>query len=244
MDFQDFFAETLFDLAQAVYVKPTMEELCQFLAMRICPSGEISRVYVGRLDPDGIIRTEGSFGYSINTRIGELETPLDTSRPMPHALQTREVYVANHDEVQRDFPEYTPLDRSSPWIATAVAPTLGRHVFVFRLQCRIEDKKTVALYFKAASAILSFFDFDHAQPQTRILTKSKLPKALFGQPLTPRQTEILEFIEERKTNVEIAELLGYSESLIKQESMIVYAKLGINGRQELLRSAEPRAQMR
>lgn len=244
MDFRDYLAETLFDLAHAVYVKPTMEELCQFLAIRICPSGEVSRVYVGRLDSDGIIRTEGSFGYSINIGIGEKETLLGTSRPMTYALQTRQVYVANREEVTRDFPEYIPLDRRSPWIATAAVPTLGRHVFVFRLQYCIEDKEPITQYFKAAGSLLSFYDFKNAQPDTRILTKAKLPKELFGQPLTPRQTEILEFINERKTNIQIADSLGYSESLIKQESMIIYAKLGVKGRQEILHPAEQKEQIR
>lgn len=234
MAFQDYRAATLFDLAHAVYVKPTMEELCQFLAMRICPSGELSRVYVGRLDPDGVIRTQGSFGYSIDTRISELETSIETVRPMPYALQKREVYLANRDEVLRDFPDYSPFDHRSPWLATAVIPTLGRHVFVFRLQCTISDKDSMLMYFKAVGALLSFYSFSDAQPETRIITKSRLQKSLLGQALTPRQSEILELIMERKTNVQIANILGYSESLIKQESIIIYAKMGVSGRQEIL----------
>ena len=236
MNFQDYFAETLFDLAHAVYVKPTMEELCQFLAIRICPSGELSRVYVGRLDIDGIIRTENSFGYSTNIGIDELETSLDTVRPMPRALKTREVYVANREEVLRDFEDYSPLDQRSPWIATAVVPTFGKYVFVFRLQCRVEDRDSLALYFKAVGAILSFYDFGNCQSETKLMTKSKSQRLMLGQALTPRQSEILELIIERKTNTQIANDLGYSESLIKQESMIVYAKLGVKGRQEILHS--------
>ena len=236
MNFQDFLADTLFDLAHAVYVKPTTEDLCQFLAMRICPSGELSRVYVGRLDSDGIIRTESSFGYSTNIEIDELETSLDTLRPMPHALKKREVYVANREEVLRDFQDYSPFDQRSPWVATAVVPTLGRHVFVFRLQCPIRDKESVVLYFKAVGALLSFYDFRGSMSETRLIAKSKLNENLLGQALTSRQSEILQLIIERKTNMQIANDLGYSESLIKQESMIIYAKLGVKGRQEILHS--------
>ena len=237
MNFQDYLAETLLDLAHAVYAHPTMEELCQFLAIRICPSGELTRVYVGRLDSDGIIRTEGSFGYSTNIGIDELETSMETSRPMPHAFKKREVYVANREEVLHDFEDYSPLDERSPWLATAVVPTLGKHVFVFRLQCRIEDKEPISIYFKAVGAILSFFDFGSSQSETKLITKSKFQNSLLGQALTPRQSEILEHILERRTNVQIANVLGYSESLIKQESMIIYAKLGVNGRQEILHSS-------
>lgn len=236
MDFQDHLAETLFDLAHAVYARPSLDELCQFLAMRICPSGEVARVYVGRLDSDGVIRTETSFGYSTETKVSELETPLETLRPMPFSLQKGEVYIANHEEVVRDFPDYVPLDQRSPWNATAVVPTLGRHVFVFRLQIFTEKKESLLLYFRAAGAILSFCDFQVSSPDTKLMAKTKLPETLLGQFLTHRQQTILKLILDRKTNVQIANFLGYSESLIKQETMIVYAKLGVNGRQELLHS--------
>ena len=237
MVFQDYLAETLFDLVHVVYANPTMEELCQFLAMRICLSGELARVYVGRLDSDGIIRTEGSFGYSTNIGIDQLETSLETSRPMPHAFKKREVYVANREEVLRDFQDYSPFDERSPWLATAVVPTLGKHVFVFRLQCHIEDKEPISIYFKAVGAILSFFDFGNSQSKTKLITKAATHNSLLGQALTSRQSEILEYIVERMTNVQIANTLGYSESLIKQETMIIYAKLGVNGRHDILYSS-------
>lgn len=155
---------------------------------------------------------------------------------MPHALKTREVYVANREEVLRDFQDYSPFDQRSPWIAIAVVPTLGRHVFVFRLQCPIRNKDSIALYFKAVGALLSFYDFSGSMTGTRLISKSKLNESLLGQALTSRQSEILELIIERKTNMQIANDLGYSESLIKQESMIIYAKLGVKGRQEIFHS--------
>ena len=161
---------------------------------------------------------------------------MEMLRPMPSAFKRQEVYVANRAEVIRDFPEYIPLDQRSPWVATAIVPTLGKHVFVFRLQFHVKEKEPILLYFKAVGAILSFYEFRDSQSDTRLITKSKLQKSLLGQNLTPRQFEILELIGKRNTNAQIADVLGYSESLIKQESMIIYAKLGVSGRQEILHS--------
>jgi DNA-binding CsgD family transcriptional regulator len=52
--------------------------------------------------------------------------------------------------------------------------------------------------------------------------------------LTARQWNILKLIRRGKTNPEIAEDLGFSESLVRHESMKIYSTLSINGRKELI----------
>jgi DNA-binding CsgD family transcriptional regulator len=56
---------------------------------------------------------------------------------------------------------------------------------------------------------------------------------LFGKALTVRQEEILKMIRMGETNEAIAEKIGYSASLVKQETMLIYSKLGISGRRDL-----------
>ena len=56
---------------------------------------------------------------------------------------------------------------------------------------------------------------------------------LHGKPLTSRQREIAELVKQGLTNEAIADKIGYSPSLVKQETMIVFSKLGISGRKEL-----------
>lgn len=50
--------------------------------------------------------------------------------------------------------------------------------------------------------------------------------------LTERQEVILKLISEGRTNGDIADVLGYSESLIRQETIRIYAHLGCSGRAE------------
>ena len=50
--------------------------------------------------------------------------------------------------------------------------------------------------------------------------------------LTERQQVILRLISEDRTNLVIGELLGYSESTIRQETIKIFAKLGCTGRHE------------
>jgi DNA-binding CsgD family transcriptional regulator len=66
--------------------------------------------------------------------------------------------------------------------------------------------------------------------------KSKtLKRSQANEALSERQLLILKLISENRTNILISELLGYSESTIRQETIKIYAKLGCNGREEASR---------
>lgn len=60
---------------------------------------------------------------------------------------------------------------------------------------------------------------------------------MYGKSLTERQSEILVLIKSAMTNSMIAERIGYSESLVRRETIIIYAKLGIRGRKDLFNKA-------
>ena len=52
--------------------------------------------------------------------------------------------------------------------------------------------------------------------------------------LTERQTHILRLISEDQTNLSISDLVGYSESTIRQELIKIYTKLGCTSRKEAI----------
>jgi LuxR family maltose regulon positive regulatory protein len=56
---------------------------------------------------------------------------------------------------------------------------------------------------------------------------------LFGKSLTPRQEKILDLMRSGLTNEDIAQKIGYSSSLVKQETMLIFSKLGVSGRKDL-----------
>lgn len=54
----------------------------------------------------------------------------------------------------------------------------------------------------------------------------------FDHDLTERQQIILRLISENRTNLAISEILGYSESTIRQETISIFANLNCAGRKE------------
>ena len=240
MFFDDALSKTILDLGELVYQEPPPSVLCQFLATRICPSGELVRVCVGRVDRDGFIRPTASFGYPVDSKLMETEIPLESNRPLPEAIKQKKIILLNKEDILERYPEYQPIDMRSPWASSALVPTMGIYAFAFLSQQKIIEKEFYEIYYKIVGQLLSFYNFDRAMTINKLvetdgwISKISEPQPKKGGALTERQKQILDQIKEKKTNGQIAEHLGYSESLIRQETIIIYAKLGIKGRKELI----------
>ena len=98
----------------------------------------------------------------------------------------------------------------------------------------------MSIYFESIANLLSFYPYVHdsyavVEPR-RVLNNHSYDESSTGmrdKSLTARQRTILELIQEGQTNLQIAGVIGYSESLVRQESVLIYAKLGIRGRIDL-----------
>jgi len=62
--------------------------------------------------------------------------------------------------------------------------------------------------------------------------------AIEGLILSSRQMEILDHMAEGKTNAAIARVIGFSESTVRQETIEIYRKLGVNDRRSAVVSAQ------
>lgn len=247
MDFSESHIRNLFEISRIVYNNPAPAELCSLLATRVCPSGEVSKVYLGSLRGDGFFRTISSFGYSIDSGVENYEIPLDSKRPIPKAYKNSKIVITKPEVVLSEFPDFVQTDLNAPWSAIVAVPMYGGgYIFVFRLQGKVEDLQFAEVYFGAIRSLLSHYRFeDHLHPCGPTRNRStKMPivdshkRELFGKELTVRQRTIFNLILEGFTNSSIAEQLSYSESLIRQETVVIYAKLGVSGRKELLPEEE------
>ena len=242
MNFSDRQIHNLFEIARIVYLGPEPSELCTQLATRICPQGELAKVYLAKLNHDGLFRTVAAFGYAKESKIHEYQVGLVRTVPLSDAYLRSEVLILNKDELPIKYPTFQTLDQRSPWESLAVTPTAsGGYVFVFRLQVPLVISKATQTYFEAIGKILSFYRRENVQPVAMPIENS-VPTSLNDasrqdefkdRPLTKRQRTILALIQEGLTNSQIAEEIGYSESLVRQETILIYSKLGVRGRVDL-----------
>jgi DNA-binding CsgD family transcriptional regulator len=185
-----------------------------------------------------------TFGYALDSEVTDLAIPLESDRPVADALRKKKIVIGNKKELFEKYSEVQDVDNRSSWASTAAIPTHSGYVFAFLLQCTIEEPEHALLYFRAVCALLGFYNFEEvrARQLTRERVKNQLQNARVfaskGSPLTERQELITDLIKKSKTNGQIGQMLGYSESLIRQETIIIYQKLGIEGRRELIQNKD------
>ena len=125
MSFSDRQIRNLFEIVKIVHLSPEPNELCALLATRVCPEGELVKVYFAKLHQDGYFRTVASFGYSKESKIHDYQVGLIRSVPMPDAYLRSEVVIFNKEELPLKYPEFQTIDRRSPWESVAITPTIS-----------------------------------------------------------------------------------------------------------------------
>jgi DNA-binding CsgD family transcriptional regulator len=122
-----------------------------------------------------------------------------------------------------------PIEKSSTPVAT-----LG----VFSRD-EILPNTEVEAFLKAVGSVFSMHMFrqDVRVSETKKLISNSAPTQVHSvtHELTERQHVILRLMSEDRTNFEIGEFLGYSESTIRQESITIFAKLNCTSRKEAAR---------
>jgi DNA-binding CsgD family transcriptional regulator len=103
----------------------------------------------------------------------------------------------------------------------------------------VEIDGEVESFLGTIANVLSLYLFSaHESSEDQSASREKfaiLNMSTKREALTERQMLILKLISENRTNISISELLGYSESTIRQETIKIYAKLGCHGREEASR---------
>jgi DNA-binding CsgD family transcriptional regulator len=120
------------------------------------------------------------------------------------------------------------------WRSLVVFAVLNTYLVTITFQVQVPNDDTNQNYFSMLRTLLSVYLGNLESGNAIKHSNSHRTKQdLLGRELTERQTEILELVREGLTNVSIAAKIGYSESLIKQETIAIYQKLGIVGRREI-----------
>ena len=100
----------------------------------------------------------------------------------------------------------------------------------------IHPDAEIEAFLKAVGSVFSMFMFKQdSKRHEHLELKGKEAPSNAGfadNKLTERQHIILRLISEDRTNLGISELLGYSESTIRHETIKIYAKLECEGRKE------------
>lgn len=212
-----------------------VENAIQLVALNACYSGSSSRIFIGQLYQDLNVTTLASFGFEGSKEaISAYETKL-IPRLLEKVIQENTIRIIEHDATyQRMHKDLVGSDEIPIWKSTVLIPLLPNYFATLSIQVKAKVSSENNDYFNALRAILQLY-LNTKGRTLQLLNDARKPTKdeVAGVKLTERQELILVLIEDGHTNLAIAEKLGYSESLIRQESIAIYRKLGILGRRDL-----------
>lgn len=222
-------AFVLFQRSQTI----SLAELLRFLAEETLAPFAIDSIALGVVRANGALHYPAGFGFNSQTFVNSPERVLDTNTPGKAAFLHGEIAeCGSFDSYPFFYPENVRKLFPDGFLSSFAipVPTYGA-LMVFskdEIALSSESKKFLLTLGEIFSLHLDSLCY---RAQFDRVDAPAEPRALL--PLTPRQWAIHEAILRGLPNGAIAKELSYSESLIRQETMRIYHKMGIRGRKDL-----------
>ncbi|MFW6118061.1 MAG: LuxR C-terminal-related transcriptional regulator [Chloroflexota bacterium] len=186
-------------------------------------------------DPDG--------GYV--AEIEELPGCMTQAETLDEAFEAiedaRQVWIQGTYEMGQDIPLPQDMEEYSGKFMVRIPRSLHRNLV------RAAKREGVSLNQYIASLLAAGVQWDTIPSQIRSIPQPQTPeqilqrveelskesgRATFVSPLTPRESEILNYVTQGYLNKQIAELLGVSEHTIKNHINSILRKLNVNARSQ------------
>jgi DNA-binding CsgD family transcriptional regulator len=222
-----------------------LEDVLSHLVHRVLVDIQVTSIFILGLNEANNVELVGQFGCNQEMWKGfPKNVSIFDKYPATEAMRTRKTSWINSlpdwgqeypllKDFQFDGPEKTSISMTIERCGTPVAVVGFYALEVVEVDGEIDSflgtiANVLSLYF--------FSDKEIVEPTNNQISRSTaLNNRSRDESLTERQLLILKLISENRTNISISELLGYSESTIRQETIKIYAKLGCNGREEASR---------
>jgi DNA-binding CsgD family transcriptional regulator len=220
----------------------TIEEVLAHVVLRAMAPLQATSAFISALDNESSILTLGKYGISahVSESYNDKFTLIDKI-PITDALRQRTIVVVNSLPA---WPAKYPLLSDIPYPSNEVSmisfpiercgTPIAVGTFFFSSEFILDDETT--LFIESIANLLALYLFS---PGFLHGVKTGIPSAHAttheaerGLPLSQRQGLILRMISEGRTNLAIGEMLKYSESTIRQETIKIFSKLGCDGRVE------------
>ena len=228
----------LSNIADYLTIEKDLEAAVQHVALNACHSGKPSRFYVARLDSDLTLSHIASFGFDDAFLAHNSAFSLLTNKLLNQAIHSESIMIRNRDKkFRKEFGDLQTTEDDEIWKSTVFMPLLPNFAATLSTQVTIPDEDQFRNYYSMLKSLFSLFIHQlDSHNASKGRGQLRIKENLMGKELTERQALILDLMKSGMTNIAIASKMGYSESLIRQETMAIYQKLGIDGRKDLTRT--------
>ena len=211
----------------------SLEEILSYVSEEVFCSFRIESVFLAVIRANGAIHFPARYGPNVKSFVNYPERVLDTDTPGREAfLYGKIVECGSFDHYpfyySKNVKSLFPLGFQSSFAIPV--PAYGA-LMVFSQNEITLDLEMEKFLYSIGEILALHLDSRGYRTKFDQVDEVAEPSALL--PLTSRQWAIHEAMLRGLPNGAIAKELSYSESLIRQETMRIYSKLGIRGRKDL-----------
>jgi hypothetical protein len=191
-------------------------------------------VYIGELTETGVVCAIGGFGWDSLEYASLADLPIHSKLPVTDAIRANEVVsLINDAEGNVEYPHLAEPKSSLEWvscIAIPIYPIGGMSLFS---ASKIKINESTKVFFVAIGSLLGLYASRLPKSLVEVALSAKQKIDLPHVPLSDRQFVIAGLLERGFNNAQIADEIGYSESLVRQETVAIYRKLQVTGRKAM-----------
>jgi DNA-binding CsgD family transcriptional regulator len=228
-------SEKILALSNYLAMSPkSYNDISQFLVMNTFSDMKASCIYIGELIETGFVCAIGGFGWTLLEYEAITDLPIQDKFPVTDAIRTNQVQIIeNESKFLEDFPLMGKFSFSGAWMTGIAIPVYPIGGMALYSTIRFELDEETKLFFVAIGSLLGLYASRLPVELVKVAINVKQKLDLPQIPLSDRQLVIAGLLERGFNNAQIGIEIGYSESLIRQETVAIYRKLQVTGRKAL-----------
>jgi DNA-binding CsgD family transcriptional regulator len=209
-------------------------EIAQFLVMKTFNDEKLICIFIGELIETGVVCPLAGFGWNAHEYSSFPDIPVQEQFPISDAIRTNSVLIShNGPKYVAEYPLMQQFEFTFDWksgISIPIYPIGGMSMFSSE---KIELTESMNVFFIAIGSLLGLYASRLPVGLVEVAIDVKKTIDLPQIPLSDRQLVIAGMLEKGFNNAQIGLEIGYSESLIRQETVAIYRKLQVTGRKAM-----------
>lgn len=239
------FLKRIHELAHFISdVSKSPEEITKFLVLKTLRDLQPSSLYIGEITPDAHLAPVAVYGVSNLPVVSMGRLSMSLHLPLTDSAKNDKfMVIGSKDDYFAMYPELQKYENLNlNWESVVVWPMLPFGVGFAMLDTKPQKSEELEFFFRTIGEMFILYQIQHSvyMKKSNVLS---LATNTASDSLSPRQNEILKLLKLGKTNLEICRELGFSESLIRQETVKIYRILRVSGRKELLENQDEQSKL-
>lgn len=209
-------------------------EIAQYLVMNTFSEEKFMCIYIGELIETGVVCSLAGFGWSAEETARFIDIPIQTKSPLTDSIRANEVLISHKGpEFFTEYPLMETFAYQGAWKSGIVIPVYPIGGMAFYSSIDLELTEPMEVFYIAIGSLLGLYASRLPVALVEVAIKAKESIDLPQVPLSNRQLVIAGMLERGFNNAQIGLEMGYSESLIRQETVAIYQKLQVTGRKAM-----------